>query len=129
MRTTLTIIVSISILISLICIAGCSAPESSDSQSENRLQISDDNLMVHKFGGDVLQGTASVNGKARNISSSTIDSASISVNFYDKNGKIINTSSATAQNLEVGEIWNFNIQCTGPDMWKIVKYDITVSIK
>ena len=72
---------------------------------------------------------ASVTGKARNISSSTINFASISVNFYDKDGKVLNTSSAEAQNLEAGEIWNFSVQCSGPDMWKIAKYDMTIYIK
>ena len=129
MRTTFTFIVSISILIFLTCLVGCSTSESSNNPPEENLQIFDDNLMVHKFGGDVLQSTASVTGKARNIGSSTINFASISVSFYDKDGKLVNVSTAEAQNLEVGETWNFNVQCSGPDMWKIVNYDITVSTK
>ena len=129
MRTTFKITVSFLLLIFLTCLVGCSTSESSNSPPGESLQIFDDNLMVHKFGGDVLQSTASVTGKARNVGSSTINFASISVNFYDKDGKLINISTAEAQNLEVGETWNFNIQCSGPDMWKIVKYDITVSTK
>ena len=129
MRTTYTIIVSTAVLIPLICFIGCSTSESSNIPSEEKLDIYDDSLMVHKFGGDVLQSTASVTGKARNISSSTINFASISVKFYDKDGKVINISSTEAQNLEAGEIWNFSVQCSGPDMWKIAKYDITINIK
>jgi hypothetical protein len=55
--------------------------------------------------------------------------ATIAVNFYDKNKKLIATDSATKQNLQPGEIWDFSVQTVGPDAWKIVSYDIAVSAK
>lgn len=42
------------------------------------------------------------------------------VNFYDKDGNLLNTVSATKQNLEAGEIWQFNIRFTSPDAWENV---------
>src|SRR4030042_371174 len=95
--------------------------------NETQIQILEHNLSIHKFGGDVLQSQASIDGKAKNTGSSTISSASISANFFDKDGNLLHTSSATAQNLKPGEIWLFNIRFNSPDAWKTVRYDIAVN--
>ncbi len=110
------------VLVSAICMAACA-----EKNAGNEIQIIDHNLSIHKFGGDVLQSTATVDGKAKNIGNSTISSASISVNFYDKDGNLLQTASAIKQNWETGEIWHFNVQFTSPDAWKTVRYDVSVS--
>ena len=48
------------------------------------LQILSHNMTVHKFSGDVLQSTAVITGKAKNISNYPLESALITINFYDK---------------------------------------------
>jgi len=65
--------------------------------------------------------------RAQNISNSTINFASIAVNYYDKGGNLIGTASGVKQNLSSGEVWDFNIKLAGPDAWKSVDYDIAAS--
>ena len=99
-----------------------------ETKSEE-LQILSHNITVHKFSGDVLQSTAVVTGKAKNISNSPLESALITVNFYDKSDNLIATSSTTKHNLGTGEVWNFGVETKGPDAWKIANYDISGSTK
>lgn len=97
------------------------------ANNEPQIQIIEHNLSMHKFGGDVLQSQASVTGKAKNIGNSTISSASISANFFDKDGNLLHTSSAKTQNLKAGEIWLFDVRFNSPDAWKTIRYDIAVN--
>ena len=128
MTTSARITTAALILILLICSAGCAATKTDGNSSQDKaLQILSHSMTVHKFSGDVLQSTATVKGKAENISSFTLSSASIAVKFYDTDGKLIDNSSAITQNLGAGGIWDFTVQSSGPDAWKIVNYDITAS--
>jgi len=72
---------------------------------------------------------AIVHGRAQNIQNGDINSATISVNFYDKGKKLIAAGSAVKQNLKPGETWEFSVQTVGPDAWKVVSYDLAVSVK
>jgi hypothetical protein len=90
------------------------------------LKILSQDMTVREFSGGSSQSMAVVHGRAQNVKSAIIDSATINVNFYDKDKKIIATGSAVKQNLQPGEAWDFSIQTVGPDAWKIVNYDIAV---
>jgi hypothetical protein len=93
------------------------------------LKILSQSMTVHEFSGAGPQSAAIVSGRAQNVSHSAINYATITVNFYDKNEKIIATGSAVKQNLQPDEVWYFTVQTVGPDAWKIVTYDIASSTK
>jgi len=86
-------------------------------------------MTVHEFSGSGPQSVAVVYGRAQNVSRGAINYATVAVNFYDKNQKLIATGSAAKQNLQPGETWDFSVQTVGPDAWKIITYDITSSTK
>jgi hypothetical protein len=97
------------------------------SESGNGLKILSQNMTVREFSGSSPQSMAVVHGRAQNVKNVIINSATISVNFYDKDKMIIATGSAVKQNLQPGEAWDFSIQTVGPDAWKIISYDIAAS--
>ena len=119
---TLTTILMISIAVAL-PVCGCS-PDSSSG-----LKIIDHSMTVQKFSSDTVQGLAVVSGQAQNISSTNIILATVTVEFYDKDMKLLNTSSATFENLQVGAAWHFGVQFMGPDAWKVANYKISTSAK
>jgi hypothetical protein len=94
---------------------------------EGALKILSQDMTVREFSGSSSQSIAVVHGRAQNVKNVIIDSATIKVNFYDKDKNIIATGSAVKQNLQPGEAWDFSIQTVGPDAWKVVTYDIAVS--
>ncbi len=104
---------------------------SCDQQSKlsGQLKILSQNMTVHEFSGGSPQSVAVVYGSAQNVSHDAMNYATIAVNYYDKNKKLIAAESATKQNLQPGEIWDFSVQTVGPDAWKIVSYDIIVTAK
>jgi len=108
--------------------AGC-AEMSTDGANlvGEELQILSHSMTTHQFTGSMPESTAVVKGRAQNISNSTINFASIAVNYYDKGGNLIGTASGVKQNLSSGEVWDFNIKLAGPDAWKSVDYDIAAS--
>jgi hypothetical protein len=95
----------------------------------DQLKIVSQNMTVHEFSGSGPQSAAVVYGRAQNVSQHVMNYATIAVNFYDKNQKFIATGSTTKQNLQPGEMWDFSVQTVGPDAWKIISYDISVSAK
>jgi len=115
-------------LILAVCVVGCAGAQTEGGNLPGEeLQILSHSMTTHQFTGGMPESTAVVKGRARNVSNSTIAFASIAVNFYDKNGNLIDTSSAITQNLGPGEIWDFNVQSAGPNAWKSVSYDIAAS--
>jgi len=126
MREVVGIIVAALVL--GICLVGCAGTQTQGGNLPGEeLQILSHSMTTHQFTGGMPESTAVVKGRARNVSNSTIASASITVNYYDKNGNLIDTSSAIMQNLGPGEIWDFNVQSAGTDAWKSVSYDIAAS--
>ena len=105
---------------------GCAGSGTSES---GELKILSHSMTVHEFTGGAPQSTAVVRGRAQNVSNITISSAMIAVNFYDKNKNLLTTASAVKQNLQPGEVWDFNVKTMGPDAWKIISYDIAASTK
>jgi hypothetical protein len=93
------------------------------------LKILSQDMTVREFSGSSPQSMAVIHGRAQNIKDVIINSATINVNFYDKDKEIIDTGSAVKQNLQPGETWDFSIQTVGPDAWKIVSYDIVVIVE
>jgi hypothetical protein len=122
MRLAIRVTIICLIATSLICLAACAG-----EKAGNEIQIIEHKLSIHEFGGDVLQSIAAIDGKAKNTSNLTLSSASIIVNFYDKDSNLLHTASTMKQNLATGEIWHFNIKFTDPDAWKTVHYDISTS--
>ena len=121
---TRVVVVALILLLS-VCLVGCGETQTDGgSLSGEKLRILSHSMTTHQFAGSMLESTAVVKGRAQNISNSTINFASITVRFYDKNGNLIDTSSAIRQNLGPGEIWDFAVQTAGPDAWKSVDYDI-----
>ncbi len=86
-------------------------------------------MTTHQFTGSMPESTAVGKGRARNVSNSTINFASIAVNYYDKGGNLIGTASAVTENLGPGEVWDFNVRFAGPDAWKSVDYHIAGSTR
>ncbi|HEX7364179.1 MAG TPA: FxLYD domain-containing protein [Dehalococcoidia bacterium] len=93
------------------------------------LNILSQHMTVHEFSGSAPDSSAVVYGQAQNVKDTAINSAVISVNFYDKNKKLVASGTATKQNLQPDATWDFSVQTVGPDAWKIVSYDISVSIR
>lgn len=93
------------------------------------LKILSQSMTVQELSGDTPQSVAVVYGRAQNVSHGTMSYATIDVNFYDKNKKLIDSGSTVKQNLQQGETWDFSVQIVGPDAWKITSYDIAISAK
>lgn len=113
------------LIIPLILLSAC-AQRTEDNAPQ--LQIIDHTLSFHNF-GDVLRSVVSVDGKAKNISNTTINTAFITVNFYDKDNNRLYTASAVKNNLAAGELWYFNVRFVSPDAWKTTRYDISATTK
>jgi hypothetical protein len=109
----------------LIASFGCA----NQGELSGELKILSHSMTVHEFTGGAPQSTAVVLGRAQNVGNATIGSAMIAVNFYDKNKNLLATASAVKQNMQPGEVWDFNVKTVGPDAWKIVSYDIAASMK
>ena len=119
-------IMAIALILPLLAgLVGCAK----QGELSGKLKILSHSMTVHEFTGGAPQSTAVVRGRAQNVGSATIGSAMIAVNFYDKNKNLIATASAVKQNLQPGEVWDFSVQTIGPDVWKIVSYDIAASTK
>jgi predicted lipid-binding transport protein (Tim44 family) len=84
-------------------------------------------MTVQKFSGTPPSSTAVVSGTVQNMGEQTIEVVSLVVVFYDKNGKMIDKSSAITSFLEPGSVWNFSIKSEGTESWKIVDYSISSS--
>lgn len=124
-------IVAVALMLVLpLCLIGCAETQTNDGNLPGEeLQILSHSMTVHQFTGGMPQSTAVVRGRAQNVGNSTINFASIVVNYYDKNGNLLDTSSAIRQSLAPGEIWDFNVQFAGSDAWKSVTYGIAASTK
>jgi len=103
----------------------------SNPEAENQPKVSfiEHNLSIHKFGGNVLQSLASVDGKAKNTTGNIIKQASISISFFDSNGNLLQTASTIKQNWQPQEIWDFSVKFSSPDAWKTTRYSISSSIE
>lgn len=101
-----------------------------EKQAENQPQLTliEHNLISRNF-GDVLKSIVAVDGRAQNTSDIPLNTASITVNFYDKDGNRLHTASTTKNDVGAGEIWYFNVRFVSPDAWKTVRYDISVDTK
>jgi len=126
MRKRLVVAAAVLMLFLLAGYFGCAGSGTSESVE---LKILSHSMTVHEFTGGAPQSTAVVRGRAQNISDVTISSAMIAVNFYDKNKNLLVAASAVKQNLQPGEVWDFNVKTVGPDAWKIISYDIAASTK
>jgi len=73
------------------------------------------------------QSSAVVNGRAQNTGTLAITSATITADFLDAQGGLIHKASTTRNNLAPEEIWEFAIETTSADAWKITKYTIIIS--
>jgi hypothetical protein len=120
-------IIAIALILPLLAGSGGCAQQG--ELSAGQLKILSQSMTVHEFTGGAPQSTAVVRGRAQNVSNVTISIAMIAVNFYDKNKNLLATASAAKQNLQPGETWDFSVQTVGPDVWKIVSYDIAASTK
>jgi len=119
-------IIAIALILSLLIISvGCTQ----QGGLSKDLKILSQSMTVHEFSGAGPQSSAVVSGMAQNVSHGAIDNATMTVNFYDKNQKLIASGSTAKQNLQPGEVWYFSVQTVGPDAWKIITYDIASSTK
>src|SRR4030042_2702396 len=75
-----------------------------------QVQILRHSMTVQNFSKDQPTSVAVVSGTATNTGSQIIDIAVISVVFRDNTEKAIATGTATRQNLQAGETWDFSIQ-------------------
>jgi hypothetical protein len=121
-KCLLQIIIVLMVLMVPFAITTC-APAESGVQSSH-LQILSHRMTVQNFSKDQPSSVAVVSGTATNKGSQTIDMAVISVVFRDNTGKAIASGTATRQNLQAGETWDFSVQSRGTEAWKIHSYDI-----
>jgi len=122
-------IVAVALMLVLpVSLVGCAEThEQGGSLPGGELQILSHSMTTHRFTESMPESTAVVKGRAQNVSSFTINVATIAVDFYDKDGNLIDTASASRQGLGPGEVWDFNVKFIGPDSWKSVDYDIAAS--
>ena len=93
------------------------------------LEIISHQLSVRQFTGDLnsTKSVAIVSGVARNSSKALINDPVIGVTFYDAQKNINGTASTSRGFLEPAETWNFTVQLTSPDAWKVRSYEINGS--
>lgn len=127
-RGVVRIVVVALMLVLPVCLVGCAEThEQGGSLPGEELQILSHSMTTHQFTGGMPESTAVVKGRAQNVSSAIINVATIAVNFYGKDGNLLDTASASRQGLSPGEVWDFNVKFIGPDSWKSVDYDIAAS--
>ena len=116
------------LVLTAVLFSGCGKTDNSVIEENSApVTILTDQMSVHEYTGDVVQSIAVISGTARNDSSQTVDSPSIQADYYDKNGKLLGSASATTATLAPGATWNFTIQFQNADAWKAVTYNLTVS--
>jgi hypothetical protein len=119
-------ILTITVFSCLALFASCSAR---NSLSSSNLQILQHTMNNNTFSTSSPESSATVTGMAQNNGNTPINSAIITVKFYNKDDSVVETSSASRQNLTPGETWIFAVQSSGPDAWKITHYEISASTK
>jgi hypothetical protein len=118
------------LILSVLLILVFSITSASCNQSgSNEIKIVQYTMTVQKFSSNPNQSLAVVSGQAQNISDKIIPASVVTVEFYDKDMKLLNTSSAVYENLQPGSTWSFGVQFMGPDAWKTSKYKISADIK
>ncbi|MFC1932506.1 FxLYD domain-containing protein [Chloroflexota bacterium] len=102
------------ILAVLMLAGGCLATETAPA---SKLEV-----LSHKMikGDDGVEVRVTV----KNAGSNRIELAEVTVNFYDANGTLIDTSKDAVMNLGAGENWTFTIACSGAGCEKVKTYDI-----
>jgi hypothetical protein len=120
-KTAPVLLLSLIIILILCSFVACGQNTSTSQQ----IEILNHNMIVQKF-GESPDSVAVISGTAKNAGGSVIAQAAIEATFYDKHRFKISTASASIDNLNPGILWNFNIQTSGPDAWKIVEYVLTV---
>ena len=69
-------------------------------------------------------GSVEVQVTAKNVGFSTIELAQVTVNFYDAQENLIDSSNDAVMNLRPGESWNFEIACSAAGYDQVKKYEI-----
>ncbi len=112
-------LVAVVVFLLMACSQSSSAPENPC------LKILKHQMTVQNFVADSPSSVAVVSGSAVNESNQLIETASIKVVFYNEGGAVVDVASATASNLVPGVVWNFSVQSSGTEAWKITRYDIS----
>lgn len=126
MRKSYLVVALIAVAGLMLFPAGCSEEKDSGYDSTEQVILLEHALTVHEFTGAHPKSTAVITGKAENTGGSSLNNVVITAHFYNASGEEIATESATRENVEPYEMWNFTIQTTGPDAWKTKRYDIFV---
>jgi hypothetical protein len=119
--------ITLALIVILLVLTSACAQKTADTPA-TQLQIIEHTMSFYNF-GDVLRSVVAVDGKAKNVSNTTINTAIITVNFFDKDNNRLNTATAVKSNVAAGELWYFNVRFISPDAWKTVRYDISVTTK
>ena len=84
--------------------ATCNGGGASEDDPLEELQI-----LSHRMVIDPLLGYATVTGNATNVSGRHLGRAQVEVVFYDSSGASIGTGSDHTDNLDSGQIWEFEV--------------------
>jgi hypothetical protein len=95
----------------------------------NELQVTEHNISIDEFTGDMTQSLAVVSGGARNTGNWNIRDSKVSVSFYDYKGNVLGVISDGKPLLGPGETWNFRVELKGKSAWNVARYTITTSNK
>jgi len=129
MRKLHLIVALITVAGLMLSASGCSEKEDNSIDSAGKVTVLEHSLSIHEFTGAHPSSTATITGKAENSRDSSINKVIITADFINADGAVIATESATRENVEPYETWNFTIQTTGPDAWKTKRYKISVDIE
>jgi hypothetical protein len=95
----------------------------------SELQVTEHNITVDEFTGDMTQSSAVVSGAARNTGNWNIRDSKVSVSFYDYKGNVLGVISDSKPLLGPGETWNFRVELKGKSAWDVARYTISTSNK
>jgi hypothetical protein len=95
----------------------------------SELQVTEHNIMVQEYTGDVTQSSAVVSGTARNTGNWNIRDGRVSISFYDYKGNVLGVFSDSKAVIGPGETWNFMIELKGKSAWNVARYAIATSNK
>ena len=112
-------IASLIILVSIICIAFTFLNNPKKSYSIINFDVlkssSADNMsetvveLIESHPCNLGYGANGICGTIKNISGQNLSYAQVEINFYDQNGKLINSSLDNANNLKKDATWNFRV--------------------
>ncbi len=100
----------------MLCTTGCFVVNSSPPP-QGKLEVISHELIEEELG-------TKVQATVKNVGSSSIELAEVTVRFYDEDMTLLGTSTDAVMNLEPNRSWTFELPCSGVGCDRVKTYEI-----